>query len=139
MRPRVTMPKWPAWIMALVGVACAYPAISNAPSAPARAQQELYEAHGSKPDWSLTIHYGRIDYEGEKGAELSVLRPEPRASVNGRRYVTPQLVVDLSNARCNDVATGKGFEQQVLVMAGGRAVKGCGGARRPQWDVKRAA
>ncbi|HEX4737799.1 MAG TPA: hypothetical protein VH331_09570 [Allosphingosinicella sp.] len=137
MRPRVTMPKWPAWLMAIAGAACAYPAISNEPSP--RAEQELYQAHGSKPDWSLTIHYGRIDYEGDKGAQLSVLRPDPRPSLNGRRYVTPQLVVDLSGGRCTDPASGKGYEHQVLVIAGGRAVKGCGGARRPQWDRRLSA
>jgi uncharacterized membrane protein len=128
------MPKWPAWLMALVGVACAYPAISNEPSQ--RSDQELYQAHGSKPDWSLTIHYGRIDYEGMNGAALSVLRPQPSPIANGRRYVTPQLVVALRAGRCNDALSGKAYEDQVLVRADGRVFKGCGGARRSQWDAK---
>src|SRR5437660_10118344 len=83
MRTPVTMPKWPAWLMAIVGAACAYPAISNEP--PAKAAQELYQAHGHGPDWSAVIHYGRIDYAGDKGVRLSVLRPQPRSSFNGRR------------------------------------------------------
>jgi uncharacterized membrane protein len=128
------MPKWPAWLMAVAGAACAYPAISNAP--PAKAEQELYEAHGHGPDWTATIHYGRIDYEGDKGASLSILRPEPRPSLDGRRYVTPQLVLDVSDGRCNDPASGKAYANQVTIVAGGRAFNGCGGARQPQWDVR---
>lgn len=134
MRPRVTMPKWPAWLMAAVGAACAYPAISNEPSQ--RPDQELYEAHGAAPHWSLTIHYGRMDYEGANGAALSVLRPLPNPVANGRRYVTPQLTVALRAGRCNDPLSGKGYEDQVLVKASGRVFQGCGGARHSQWDAK---
>jgi uncharacterized membrane protein len=126
------MPKWPAWLMAAVGIGCAYPAISNEP--PAGAEQELFQAHGSNPGWLLTIHYARIDYATDKGSGLSVLRPAPQPDANGRRYVAPQLVVDLRYSRCNDPADGRAYEDQVRVIAGGRAFKGCGGARRPQWD-----
>src|SRR5579875_4042034 len=113
MRPRVTMPKWPAWVMAVVGAACAYPAISNEPAQ--QPDQELYQAHGSKPNWSLTIHYGRMDYRGANGAALSVLRPRPSSTPNGRRYVTPALSVALRTARCNDPLSGKAYDDQVLV------------------------
>jgi uncharacterized membrane protein len=135
MRPRVTMPYWPAWIMAAIAAGCAYPAISNAP--PAGPPPEAYEARGNAPGWSLAIHYGRIDYVARQGT-ISVDRPDPRPSFNGRRYVTPRLVVDLTYARCNDAASGKGYEHQVMVTADGETVKGCGGARRSQWDSKPA-
>lgn len=138
MRPRVNMPKWPAWLMAIVGVGCAYPAISNEPSGAARTEQELYEAHGTAPHWSLTMHYGRIDYEGADGSRLTVLRPAPQVAAGGRDYATPQLSVDLADGRCNDPANGKAYADRVTVIAGGHTFNGCGGARRPQWDMKRA-
>jgi heat shock protein HslJ len=35
MRPRVTMPRWPAWVMGAAAAACAYPAVTiPAPAAP---------------------------------------------------------------------------------------------------------
>jgi heat shock protein HslJ len=128
------MPYWPVWIMGAVAAGCAYPAISNEPTA--RQDLELYQARGNEPGWSLTIHYGRIDYVGNYGEKkISVLRPDPRPSFNGRRYVTPQLDVDVTYSRCNDAMSGKGYEHQVMVTAEGATVKGCGGERRPQWDL----
>ena len=134
MRARVNMPYWPVWIMAAAAAGCAYPAISNIPAAgPA---PEVYEARGNEPGWSLAIHYNRIDYIGAYGDRtVSVDRPDPRPSFNGRRYVTPHLVVDVTYVRCNDAMSGKGYEHQVMVTADGETVKGCGGARRPQWDL----
>ena len=129
------MPTWPAWLMAIFAAGCAYPAISNKP-ANAGPERELYQAHGNEPGWSVTIHYGRIDYVGAYGdKQLSVIRPEPRPSFNGRRYVTPQLVVDVTYVRCNDAMSGKGYEHRVIVTADGQSFSGCGGARRPQWDM----
>jgi heat shock protein HslJ len=128
------MPTWPAWLMAIVAAGCAYPAISS--KRPPRPERELYQARGNEPGWSLTIHYGRIDYTGNYGdKKISVLRPDPRPSFNGRRYVTPQLSVDLTYSRCNDAMSGKGYEHQVMVTADGATFKGCGGERRPQWDL----
>ena len=134
MRPRVTMPKWPAWLMAAAAAGCAWPAVSNKP--PGGAEQETYQARGIEPGWALTILYGRSDYAGDYGAKrLSVLRPDPRPSFNGRRYVTPRLTVDVTYVRCNDAMSGKGYEHQVMVIADGKTFKGCGGDRRPEWDV----
>jgi heat shock protein HslJ len=133
------MPWLPAWIMATAAAACAYPAISSTPAA---APPEVYDAGGNQPFWSLDIHNGRIDYVyvrasgvspyGER--RISVDRPLPRRSFNGRRYVTPRLIVDIAYVRCIDATSGEGFEHQVTVTADGETVSGCGGARRPQWD-----
>ena len=103
---------------------------------PAHADQERYEALGNEPGWHLAIADGRIDYVGDYGeTKLSVRRPDPRPSFNGRRYVTPRLTLDLTYARCNDAMSGRGYEHQVMVTAGGKTAKGCGGARRPDWDM----
>ena len=125
------MPKWPAYLMAAGGAACAVPAITTPP--PTAAEQ--YRALGQEPGWTLTIAEGRIDYAGDYGeTRITVPRPEPRPSFNGRRYETERLTVDITYARCNDSMSGFGFEHQVTVIADGTTVRGCGGERRTDWD-----
>jgi uncharacterized membrane protein len=97
---------------------------------------ERYEARGQEPGWHLLIHDGRIDYTGNYGdKKISVARPDPRPSFNGRRYVTERLAVDVTYSRCNDAMSGFGFEHQVIVIADGETFKGCGGARKTEWDM----
>jgi len=107
------------------------------PPAPAPSPtQERYEARGQEPGWHLLIHDGRIDYAGNYGEKkIGVARPEPRPSFNGRRYVTPRLTVDITYTRCNDSMSGFGFEHQVMAIADGATFKGCGGARKSEWDM----
>jgi uncharacterized membrane protein len=98
--------------------------------------QEHYEARGNEPGWALVIHGGRIDYTGNYGdKKISVARPDPRPSFNGRRYETQRLTVDVTYSRCNDAMSGHGYEHQVIVIADGETFKGCGGARKPAWDM----
>jgi len=93
--------------------------------------QEHYEARGQEPGWHLVIRGGRIDYVGNYGEKkISVARPDPRPSFNGRRYETPRLTVDVTYSRCNDAMSGQGYEHQVMVIADGQTYRGCGGARR---------
>jgi uncharacterized membrane protein len=116
-------------------------AASNAaaPEKPATepsAEQESYAALGQEPGWALKIADGRIDYTGNYGEKkIGVARPDPRPSFNGRRYVTPRLTVDITYTRCNDAMSGFGFEHQVTVIADGETYKGCGGARKKEWDM----
>ena len=129
--PNVTMPRWPAWLMGGFAAACAYPAVTTPHPA-----AESYRALGQEPGWNLTIADGRIDYVGDYGeTRISAPRPEPRPSFNGRRYETPRLTVDITYSRCNDSMSGHGYEHQVMVIAEGTTVRGCGGARRPDWDA----
>jgi uncharacterized membrane protein len=119
--------------IALLAAGCAAeqpPATASDPS------REHYEALGQEPGWRILIHGGRIDYTGSYGEKkISVARPDPRPSFNGRRYVTARLTVDVTYSRCNDVMSGFGFEHQVTVTADGETYKGCGGARKAEWDM----
>jgi heat shock protein HslJ len=97
---------------------------------------EHYEARGNEPGWQLTIDKGWIYYVGNYGEKrISAPRPDPRPSFNGRRYVTDRLTVDLTYSRCNDDMSGHGYEHQVMVTADGETFRGCGGARRTDWDM----
>jgi uncharacterized membrane protein len=129
--PNVTMPRWPAYLMGAFAAACAYPAVTTPPPA-----VESYRALGQEPGWNLTIGRGRIDYVGDYGeTRISAPRPEPRTTSNGRRYEAGRLVVDIGYTRCNDAMSGHGYEHQVIVIADGDTVRGCGGGRRTDWDV----
>lgn len=98
--------------------------------------REHYEARGQEPGWHLLIHGGRIDFTGNYGEKkIAVARPDPRPSINGRRYVTSRLTVDVTYSRCNDAMNGFGFEHQVMVTADGETYDGCGGARKREWDM----
>lgn len=117
----------------LLAAACAPKPPAETASDPSR---EHYEALGQEPGWRIVIHGGRIDYTGSYGEKkIAVARPDPRPSFNGRRYETARLTVDVTYARCNDAMSGRGFEHQVSVVADGESFKGCGGARKPEWDM----
>jgi uncharacterized membrane protein len=132
MRYRITMPKWPAYVMAAAAAACAWPALTTPPPAEA----ERYRAIGQEPGWTLAMAGGRIDYSGDHGAtRIAVPRPDPVPTFTGRRYETDRLTVEISQTRCNDPASGRGYEHQVLVTADGATVRGCGGQRRADWDA----
>ena len=130
---RVTMPRWPGYLLLAGTVACAYPAITSRPPAPGG---ETYTARGQEPGWLLTIAGGRIDYVGDYGeTRIEVPRPDPRTTFNGHRYETDRLIVDITHGRCNDSMSGHGYADQVMVIADGETYRGCGGERRPDWDV----
>ena len=132
MRRRVPMPRWPAWLMGAVAAACAYPAVTTPPPA----AREAYRALGQEPGWNLVIADGRIDYQGNYGeVRITVPRPEPRPTANGRRYETRRLTVDIVYSRCSDIMSGHGYEHRVTVVADGETFSGCGGARRTDGDM----
>lgn len=134
----VTMPKWPAWIMGGLMVVSAYPALTAATPAPVVETpfNETYEARGEGPGWLVRIGGGRIHYAGGYfDPDVDLARPNPVERSNGRRYATPQLAVDVAYERCNDALSGAGYEHRVIVNIGRQELRGCGGARRTDWDI----
>lgn len=138
----VTLPKWPAtlskWTAGLLVTgltACSYPGMTGN-GAPPPPPAQTYRALGQEPGWTLTMQGDRIDYVGDYGeTKISVSRPKVITMFNGHRYETPRLIVSISHGRCNDAMSGQGYADQVMVIAEGRTVHGCGGERRPDWDV----
>jgi uncharacterized membrane protein len=124
------MPKWPAYVLLTIGAGCVAPSVSSTTSA-----GQSYQARGQEPGWALTVHPDRIDYTGNYGeTRIVVPRPEPRTTFNGHRWETARLIVDVTHGRCNDVMSGHGYADQVMVIADGVTYRGCGGERRPDWD-----
>jgi uncharacterized membrane protein len=111
----------------------AYPAMTSPP--PQTAADERYEARGNDPVWTVAIANGRMRYSAGGSRAIEAERPRPLRGTDGRRYQAAGLIVDISYSRCNDDLSGHGFEHQVVVTAGGRTHRGCGGGRRTDWDV----
>lgn len=111
--------------------------VTEPPSTPGETPaMEAYKALGQEPGWSLTIANGRIDYVGNYGEKhINVPQPKPIIMFNGERYETPRLIVSTSHGRCNDAMSGHGYHDQVMVIADGETYRGCGGERRPDWDM----
>ncbi len=116
----------------LLLAACTMERPASPGAAPA---METYTARGQEPGWAVTIANGRIDYVGNYGEKrINVARPDPRTTFNGHRYETQRLIVDVTHGRCNDVMSGHGYADQVMVIADGETYRGCGGQRRADWD-----
>jgi len=99
------------------------------------APQTEYSALGQEPGWALRIDRDRIAYTGDYGdTRITVARPAAIPTTTGTRYQTSRITVDITPGRCNDAMSGRGFEDIVTVTAADRTVRGCGGARRTDYD-----
>ena len=118
-------------LLTLAVAACARPA-DKVPEGPPQVE---YSALGQEPGWALRIDRERMSYIGTYGdTRISVARPVAVPFSGGLRYQTSRLTVDVLNARCNDAMSGRGFEDQVTVYVRGQTFRGCGGARRVEFD-----
>ncbi len=122
----------PASLLALA--ACA-PAAEGPPQSPGE-QPAAYRALGTEPGWTLEITPSRLDYDGDYG-ETKIMVPNPGAkpSMNGERYVTDRLTVDITHAECSDGMSDRRYRDTVTVIADGKTVKGCGGKILPPTEL----
>lgn len=122
----------PASLLALA--ACA-PAAEGPPQSPGE-QPAAYMALGTEPGWTLEITPSRLNYDGDYG-ETKIMVPNPGAkpSMNGERYVTDRLTVDITHAECSDGMSDRRYRDTVTVIADGKTVKGCGGKILPPTEL----
>lgn len=101
--------------------------------APPAATPEVYfTARGNEPGWIIRFDAEQIAFEGDYGAtKITVPKPAGSRSLNGMRYVSGALAVDVTHAACTDDMSGRRFAETVTVMAGGKEFKGCGGRNLP--------
>lgn len=95
-----------------------------------RAPPVEYSALGQDPGWALRIDSTRMALtDAAARTQMSVATPVAVATAAGRRYTTSRIVVDIVPRACNAAISGQGFEDTVIVSAGGRILRGCGGPR----------
>lgn len=121
MRSRTILQKWPAVLMVAFCAACTHPDVTTPPPAAV-----AYRALGTEPFWSVTIADGRVTYDSPDGG-FSVDAPAARPTVNGRRYETPRLTVDITRTLCGDGMSERRYADTVIVIREGTTLNGCGG------------
>lgn len=92
---------------------------------------EAWFALGTEPFWNVEITATRIVYHDAEGRRISVTNPGARPSINGERYVTPQITVDVTRGTCRDGMSDRRYADTVMVETGGRTLHGCGGRVLP--------
>lgn len=96
---------------------------------------EAYFALGTEPFWSVEITQGRIAYNNADGSRLAVANPGARPSLNGERYVTDSITVDITHQRCSDGMSERTYRDTVRVTVNGRELQGCGGGVVPPSEL----
>ena len=120
-----------AFALPLALAACAVEAPPATPP-PAAA----YMALGTEPGWTLEITPERLNYDGDYGeTKVVVANPGARPSVNGERYITDRLAVEVTHAECSDGMSDRRYRDTVTVTADGKTVKGCGGGILPPEEL----
>ncbi|MBB6426032.1 META domain-containing protein [Sphingopyxis sp. JAI128] len=98
--------------------------------------RKAYMALGTEPGWTLEITPSRLNYDGDYG-ETKIMVPNPgaKAGLNGERYVTTRLTVDVTHGECSDGMSDRRYADTVTVIADGKTVTGCGGAILPPSEL----
>ncbi len=127
---RITLPA-----AALLTLAACAPAAGPPPQGPGE-QPADYMALGTEPGWTLRITPSRLEYDGDYGeTKIAVPNPGAKPGVNGERYVTGRLTVDVTHGECSDGMSDRRYADTVTVVADGKTVKGCGGGILPPADL----
>jgi heat shock protein HslJ len=88
---------------------------------------ETYRALGTEPFWSVMIGGGTMRYDPADGRIVTVPAPRPIVGINGERYQTRRLTVDITHVRCSDGMSDRTYRDTVTVTVDNRTLKGCGG------------
>lgn len=94
-----------------------------------------YFGLGNEPSWTVEITDEFINFHDANRRQIRVPNPGARPSINGERYVTEQLTVDISHGACSDGMSDRRYADSVLVSANGRDYRGCGGQVLPPNDL----
>ncbi|MGQ2976797.1 MAG: META domain-containing protein [Sphingopyxis sp.] len=130
------MLKFSPLLAACVTLTACAPAAETPPQGPGEQPAAAYMALGTEPGWTLEITPSRLNYDGDYG-ETKIMVPNPGAkpSMNGERYVTDRLTVDITHAECSDGMSDRRYRDTVTVIADGKTAKGCGGKILPPTEL----
>ena len=101
-------------------------ALAGCATTPASPEAERYRAIGTEPFWSVTIENGRLTFEGVSRPTIVIAAPIARPTINGRRYETPRLTVDITRTPCSDGMSDRLYPDTVRVDISGEQLSGCG-------------
>jgi len=62
-------------------------------------------------------------------ADVTVNKPRPIVGINGERYETPRLSLDITHVKCSDGMSDRVYRDTVSVVIGRKLLRGCGGER----------
>ncbi|WP_083942836.1 META domain-containing protein [Sphingomonas soli] len=89
--------------------------------------QESYKASGTEPFWSATIDARTITLKQAGMPDVTVPKPRPIIGINGERYETPRLSMDITHVKCSDGMSDRTYRDTVVISQGRRTLRGCGG------------
>ena len=105
----------------------------------------VYRGRGNEPFWSLEIAGGTTTFKTPGGIPISALTPRAETITGGRRFVATAgdqgLTATILDRPCVDDMSGMPYPDTVIVLAGGREYRGCGGdpeelLQGAEWVVK---
>ncbi len=116
-------------ISTLVITACvpATPPEASAPAQVSPVADAPYSAIGTEPFWSLEITDNRITFQPMEGAATVANGFTSRPSLNGWRYTSDSVSVDVTDSPCNDGMSDNVYKDTVTVLVGTTEFRGCGG------------
>ena len=86
-----------------------------------------YKAIGTEPFWSLTIEGETIAFQPMEGAATVAQNVTARPSINGWRYTSDSVSVDVTYSQCSDGMSDTVYKDTVTVLLGTTEYRGCGG------------
>ncbi len=119
----------------MLTIAAAALACTAAVSAHAQERRgDGYRALGTEPFWSVTIETRTMRFDAPGRRPVTVAKPRPIIGINGTRYETPQITVDITHIPCNDGMSDRRYPDTVTVRTGRTHWRGCGGTPRAGHD-----
>ena len=100
----------------------------TAGAAHAQSNAHPYRASGVEPFWGATIDSQSLRFELSGARPVVVARPRPIVGINGERYVTSRLTIDITHVPCSDGMGERRYHDTVVITTGHRSFRGCGGA-----------
>jgi len=98
------------------------------------AKRTSYYALGNDPGWTLQIGRGITFAASTGNTYVETPAFALYRLVNGRRFATDRIIVDVFPAVCVDSRSGIAFADRVVVTTSNVTFRGCGGKRVPLLD-----
>lgn len=87
----------------------------------------ILHGFGGDPNWSVNLFQNVTVFVGDDGRiRITEATPPAIATVDGHRFETARLTIDVAHAPCRSAMTGRTYRATVIAIADGREFRGCG-------------